>query len=380
MTTRIRYQEEKTWLDRLEEFLVDEFHFGLERVITETIWASDVRVGAWTDSLQFFECLNSQHENLIVNHARPAHLRSHFQLLNFSGQATVNGLRKTFLSSQVPCNRQKVLLLHSLRLILENKDKDKVNLSLIVPILRREIHQCIRLIFFHLKESLNGAALQDFIDRLDQHDWLEMRVIQLYLADYLISWLEDRGVKRGDVDDLHKLGRFFRTMHQHISYKPHHGEPVDFEYGHVFEDWNNVRFFSSLHQEIERCGSLIYLEGLSHNIVPKTVQAKASGEEEGDDTKAEKRKKGGTHYQNLLAIHYLLRFMEVDCSNIQKAKFASFLTGFSDNTLRQQWSNIHWKRDENGVGWSEDMRTIREYFEGIGLTQIVAKIDSDLDN
>jgi hypothetical protein len=72
--------------------------------------------------------------------------------------------------------------------------------------------------------------------------------------------------------------------------------------------------------------------------------------------------------------------MEVDCSNIARAKFASFLTGFSDNTLRQQWSNIHWKRDENGVGWSEDMRKIREYFEGIGLTQIVAKIDSDLDN
>jgi hypothetical protein len=272
MTTRIRHQEEKTWLDRLEEFLVDEFHFGLERVITETIWASDVRVGAWTDSLQFFECLNSQHENLIVNHARPAHLKSHFQLLNFSGQATVNGLRKTFLSSQVPCNRQKVLLLHSLRLILENKDKDKVNLSLIVPILRREIHQCIRLIFFHLKESLNGAALQDFIDRLAQHDWLEMRVIQLYLADYLISWLEDRGVKRGDVDDLHKLGRFFRTMHQHISYKPHHGEPVDFKYGHVFEDWNNVRFFSSIHQEIERWVSLIYLEGLSHDVTPRPAQ------------------------------------------------------------------------------------------------------------
>ena len=72
--------------------------------------------------------------------------------------------------------------------------------------------------------------------------------------------------------------------------------------------------------------------------------------------------------------------MQVDCSNIQKARFASFLTGFSDNTLRQQWSNIHWKKNENGVVWSEDMRTIREYFEGIGLTKVVADIDSDLDN
>jgi hypothetical protein len=131
MTSPTRQPAQKTWLDKLEEFLVDEFHFGLERVITETIWASDVKVGVWTDPLQFFECLNSQHEYIVANESRPTSIRSHLQLLNFSGKDISGGEEKRWLADQLPKNRQNILLLHSLRLVLENRDQKNVNLSLV---------------------------------------------------------------------------------------------------------------------------------------------------------------------------------------------------------------------------------------------------------
>jgi hypothetical protein len=118
------------------------------------------------------------------------------------------GESKRFFESQLPCNRQKILLLHSLRLILENKDQERVNLNLIVPILRSEIHQCIRLVFFYLKSILQGAGLQDFIDELDQYGWMQISDVRLCLANHLILWLERQGVERNDINDLKKLRLF----------------------------------------------------------------------------------------------------------------------------------------------------------------------------
>jgi hypothetical protein len=92
----------------------------------------------------------------------------------------------------------------------------------------------------------------------------------------------------------------------------------------------------------------------------------------------EKRGEGGTHSQNLLAIYYLLQFTQVSSSNTRKASFASFLTGFSKNTLRQRLSTIHSKRNENGVEWEKDMRTVRQHFEDLGLEKVVHLIDADL--
>src|SRR5690348_11991702 len=109
-------EREKTWREKLEEFLTDEFHYGLHRIITETIWGNDVMVGAWTDQLKFFACLTSQHECLIANRSKPQHIRSHLQSLNFSGKDLSGGEHNKFLAEQLPKNRQNIILLHSLRL------------------------------------------------------------------------------------------------------------------------------------------------------------------------------------------------------------------------------------------------------------------------
>ena len=264
MTAQPQHEREKTWLEKLEEFLGDEFHHGLYRVICETLWAQDIRVGAWSDPLDVFRCLDNQYAHLVANQTKPAHLASHLQGLNFSGKETVSGVGQEFFQSQLPCNRQKILLLHSLRLILENKDKDRVNLSLIIPIIRREIHQCFRLVFFSLKNRPQARAWQEFIDMLDSQEWFQMNDLRMRLADYLISWLEREGVERNDVDDFAKLGSFKRKLDRYISYHPGQtDEPLDFEYVHIFSDWQKVGYFSSLNCEIDRITSLVYLEGLS---------------------------------------------------------------------------------------------------------------------
>lgn len=108
---------------------------------------------------------------------------------------------------------------------------------------------------------------------------------------------------------------------------------------------------------------------------------KASGSSPvGSKDKKEKRDKGGTQYQNLLAIHYLLWYAKANCHNTKKAKFASFLTGYSEESLRQQWSNIHRKADESGQIWEKAMETVRGYFEELGLPEVVKLIDNDLSS
>ncbi len=115
-----------------------------------------------------------------------------------------------------------------------------------------------------------------------------------------------------------------------------------------------------------------------HLVTSKKQVAADQNHSEIGKRRAEKRGQGGTHYQSLLAIHYLLKSASAKENNTKKAQFARFLTGFSDETFRQTWSNIHGKKDQNGVNWEADMKTVRAYFEDLGLAAAVHLIDEDL--
>lgn len=139
------------------------------------------------------------------------------------------------------------------------------------------------------------------------------------------------------------------------------------------ESFSNIRSDIKLHfarncdleiEKIERLAALEQEEGRLQN----------SGSKERRDSD-----KSGTRYQNLLAIHYLLLYAKASCHNTKKAAFASFLTGYSENTFRQQWSNIH-QKDERNKTWESDMRTVRDHFAALGLTEVVALIDNDLNS
>jgi hypothetical protein len=97
-----------------------------------------------------------------------------------------------------------------------------------------------------------------------------------------------------------------------------------------------------------------------------------------EESKREKRGRGGTHYQSLLAIHYLLKSANAADNNTKKADFAAFLSGFSKHTLRQTWSDIHRRAEINGTAWENDMKMVRRYFEELGLSDVIKFIDDDL--
>ncbi|MBL8123880.1 MAG: hypothetical protein JNJ39_07235 [Blastocatellia bacterium] len=82
-----------------------------------------------------------------------------------------------------------------------------------------------------------------------------------------------------------------------------------------------------------------------------------------------------------LFLNYLLTNAKVDCTNIDKAKTISFLTGYSEKTIRQKLSNIHGKDNEKSFEtYNEDMRKVRDYFSLVGLTEIAESVERDLSN
>lgn len=192
--------------------------------------------------------------------------------------------------------------------------------------------------------------------------------------NHLVSWLEAQGVDGADVDSSIKLRKFWESLNRFVHSRPGITESVEFKYGHLFSDWQKFGFCTTMIYEIGRLGCLVSLETLSHSST-SSVTADLVNELQ---PLAERRMKGGTRYQNQLAIHYLLRALNANENNTKKAKFASFLTGFSENTLRQNWSNIHRKSDEKDIGWENDLRAVRAHCVDLGLTGVVNLIDADL--
>lgn len=80
-----------------------------------------------------------------------------------------------------------------------------------------------------------------------------------------------------------------------------------------------------------------------------------------------------------LALNYLLTCAKVNCHNTEKAKFISFLTGYSEKQIAQKLSKLHKKEDENYVAYQRDMKVISQYFEKLGLREITSQIEKDLN-
>lgn len=83
--------------------------------------------------------------------------------------------------------------------------------------------------------------------------------------------------------------------------------------------------------------------------------------------------------RTLLFLNYLFTNAKVDCKNTKKAKTISFLTGYSEERIRQKLSSIHGKdNDKSFKTYREDMRTVHDYFSLVGLTEIAESVERDL--
>ncbi len=80
-----------------------------------------------------------------------------------------------------------------------------------------------------------------------------------------------------------------------------------------------------------------------------------------------------------LALNYLLTSAKANCHNTEKAKFISFLTGYSEKQIAQKLSKLHKKEDENHIAYQRDMKVISQYFAKLGLNEITNQIENDLN-
>lgn len=79
-----------------------------------------------------------------------------------------------------------------------------------------------------------------------------------------------------------------------------------------------------------------------------------------------------------LTLNYLLTYAKANCHNTEKAKFISFLTGYSEKQIAQKLSKLHKKEDENYTAYERDMKVISQYFAKLGLTEITNQIGRDI--
>lgn len=82
--------------------------------------------------------------------------------------------------------------------------------------------------------------------------------------------------------------------------------------------------------------------------------------------------------QTTLFFYYLLKYAKANSHNTSTAKVISFLTEFTDETIRQQFSKLHNKALVNFTEFEKDMDIVRNLFQILDLTEITKMIDNDV--
>lgn len=127
--------------------------------------------------------------------------------------------------------------------------------------------------------------------------------------------------------------------------------------------------YAKLAREIEKRESLLKLEKLN-SIEPKA---------ENQNGKPSKKNKDLTLDRAALFFNYLFTSAKVNCANTKKAEIISFFTGYSTNTIKDKFSKLHSKVDDNYIEYEKDMNFVRRQFETLGMPEVVEKIGNDLD-
>lgn len=240
---------EPTYLEKLEGYLIDEFHVGLLRV-TEGLWG-DVLHGDWYCQLEFFRSFRAQIDQVMRLRDKPLQLKSYLEHLNFSGQyGSQGGGSKEFARSWMPIYRQRIFILNALYLLLRDRAAGGENLGLVLSGIRDVLHQHILTVFAFLENEFETGEftalrnqMEPFIETLDK---------ATFLAGEMAKLLRRYGFAPDEVDGWNK---------QRILFRKH---ALETRFNEAFKDWGTQRFFNTLHLEIERLLGLVYLENLSH--------------------------------------------------------------------------------------------------------------------
>ncbi len=86
-----------------------------------------------------------------------------------------------------------------------------------------------------------------------------------------------------------------------------------------------------------------------------------------------------TLFQTVMFFNYLFIELKLNCANTEKAKAISKVTGFNNEKIRQNLSNLSKKAYSNFAAFEKDMSLVSTLFEKLGLSEIVKKIEKEVE-
>lgn len=288
-------ETEKTYLEKVEEYLIDEFHLGLLKLSSETIW-SEIRHGKLSNDLDFFDYLHNEFRFVITYGDKPITLKSHLQYLNPSNEPrTMGGIVKILAEREMPVERQRVFLLNAIYLFLKNKLIKGENVKTALSTVREELHQNILTIFYYLEHTFETGKFIQIRNQLESLVEISDKVS--YLINEMAKQLQTYGFEFEEVKDAHNQRLLFRQY------------ALSNRFSQAFENWQTQRFFNIFHHEIERLICLQYLENLEHSAT-FVIDESIDNKEYMTPNKSRSKKVFVVHGHDELAKQTVARFLE----------------------------------------------------------------------
>ncbi len=307
-------------LSDLESYLDNEFNYDIYEYLSEP--------ESVFEPLEFFRLLYSEWEFIQKNKAKPLTIKTKIRHLNLGNE-----------------ERQHIFCHYLTHLIGNENEDDDIQLE----ICRKEIQKIVDEIEKGWKEKAEKESvklLSEFPTAQENYDKMLEHLETLPNLSAKIEYLERERIEFEKYDDPDTLSIIANLPDS---------------------------FYWMLKAEIKYLKELEILE-LNKIKTENNLSVKPN-----DKEILINKHKDLTLDRATLAMNYLLRFAKANGHNTDKARFISFLTGYSENTIAQKFSTLHKKEDADFTAYEKDMNIIRKYFEKLGLNEIVKMIDNDLE-
>lgn len=160
---------------------------------------------------------------------------------------------------------------------------------------------------------------------------------------------------------------------------------TDYEQQRFKYEFESPTFDQKCELEIEKLTKLSQLKTIPEQKEISAKDAIQTNEKIGE-REAKQKALGLTQDRAVWAMNYLFTAAKVNCHNTEKAKFISFLTGFSEAKIAQSFSRIEKlkleleEKTEFSKKNSDDYDVIRNLFGILHLTEIQEQIEKDFGN
>ncbi|MBI5539063.1 MAG: hypothetical protein HY951_03325 [Bacteroidia bacterium] len=139
-----------------------------------------------------------------------------------------------------------------------------------------------------------------------------------------------------------------------------------------YSDLELVRMFSE-YKAYEKFSEFLKSEKLNKEIEKRLKKEKFLPEKE-----TEEKYKDYTTARQVLAVHYLLQYYNV--KNVDKTEIARFIQFLTGKNLDNIYKKIQNPFKVNDKSVKDDLRFVREYFEKMGMAEVVKMINSELNS